>query len=471
MSLLVEIANRADVPLESVVRVLTREPVNDDHKGRILSVLDSLGAEETRVLQRFALAAVHDAVPRPGGAPAGEAVDHEAVIAELVDDPLLLPEAVRLEPGPGTELVPAPVEDAVEEEHLPAAVDPAPLVQLGSVLEELTDAVRDLRRETDAERRERVDDLAVLIDLITKGWEGVDRRLGRVERKLGRLESAGGLPPPTVLPAAAAIEPPPVPAPPGPPTPDHPGPEPVPEPEPPPERSTLRRRLPLIAALAFGIAIGAIAALDLPTRLDASGVVESPTQERAPTPQLEPPLPLPTSTSTGSVLGTTETERPAATTARGTTTGSARPRPAPSRSSPLNTTGAATTTAARPATTAPARPAPPRTTTTARTTTQARTTQPRTTTQRQAPATAPSFTPSRNWAWPPAQGADYYLVEFFRGGQMFYSARPTEPRLTLPEEIRFTPGVYRWRVRPGRGAPSENRLDPPIVDSEFILPR
>ena len=43
MSLLVEIATRADVPLESVVRVLTREPVNEAHKGRILSVLDSLG--------------------------------------------------------------------------------------------------------------------------------------------------------------------------------------------------------------------------------------------------------------------------------------------------------------------------------------------------------------------------------------------------------------------------------------------
>jgi hypothetical protein len=213
MSLLVEIATRADVPLESVVRVLTREPVNEDHKWRILSVLDGLGPEETRVLQRFALAAVHDAIPRPG-----PSADHEAAVAELVDDPLLLPEAVRLEPGPAAEPAELPAETPEDAGRLlPGPVEPAPLVQLGSVLEELTEAVRDLRRETDAERRERVDDLAVLIDLISKGWQGVDRRLGRVERQLGRLESPERRPP---RPLPAAIEPPPVPVPaPGPPAP------------------------------------------------------------------------------------------------------------------------------------------------------------------------------------------------------------------------------------------------------------
>ena len=82
-----------------------------------------------------------------------------------------------------------------------------------------------------------------------------------------------------------------------------------------------------------------------------------------------------------------------------------------------------------------------------------------------------SFTPSRNWAWPPTEGADYYFVEFFRAGQVFYTARPTEPRLTLPDRITFAPGVYRWRVRPGRGDPTENRLDAPIVDSEFVIQR
>jgi hypothetical protein len=40
-----------------------------------------------------------------------------------------------------------------------------------------------------AERHARVDDLALLVDLISSGWKGVDQRLARMERK---LESNGG---------------------------------------------------------------------------------------------------------------------------------------------------------------------------------------------------------------------------------------------------------------------------------------
>jgi hypothetical protein len=53
--------------------------------------------------------------------------------------------------------------------------------------------VRRLERlETDllAERHARVDDLALLIDLITSGWRGVDQRLARLERTLGADEGA-----------------------------------------------------------------------------------------------------------------------------------------------------------------------------------------------------------------------------------------------------------------------------------------
>ena len=53
--------------------------------------------------------------------------------------------------------------------------------------------VRRLERlETDllAERHARVDDLAILVDLITSGWKGVDHRLGRIERGLQTHEGA-----------------------------------------------------------------------------------------------------------------------------------------------------------------------------------------------------------------------------------------------------------------------------------------
>jgi len=41
-----------------------------------------------------------------------------------------------------------------------------------------------------AERHARVDDLALLIDLITSGWHGVNERLARLERMLGADEGA-----------------------------------------------------------------------------------------------------------------------------------------------------------------------------------------------------------------------------------------------------------------------------------------
>jgi hypothetical protein len=42
--------------------------------------------------------------------------------------------------------------------------------------------------DIDAERRARVEDLAVLVDLISSGWRGIDRRLDRLERTIDRLE-------------------------------------------------------------------------------------------------------------------------------------------------------------------------------------------------------------------------------------------------------------------------------------------
>jgi hypothetical protein len=39
-----------------------------------------------------------------------------------------------------------------------------------------------------AERRARVEDLALMVDLVASGWRGVERRLDRLERILDRLE-------------------------------------------------------------------------------------------------------------------------------------------------------------------------------------------------------------------------------------------------------------------------------------------
>jgi hypothetical protein len=86
--------------------------------------------------------------------------------------------------------LPARIGEAVQEgfraEALPVAR------QLAEVRGLAGQTIRRLERiEGDnlAERHARVDDLALLVDLIASGWKGVDDRLERIER---RLEASGG---------------------------------------------------------------------------------------------------------------------------------------------------------------------------------------------------------------------------------------------------------------------------------------
>ncbi len=78
---------------------------------------------------------------------------------------------------------------------------------------------------------------------------------------------------------------------------------------------------------------------------------------------------------------------------------------------------------------------------------------------------ASTFVPSRTWAWAPATGADGYEVTFFRGQQVVFRARTTEPRVAMPQSFRFQAGTYRWTVRALPAAAGAA----PIVDSSFTL--
>ena len=442
MSILVEIAERADVSVEGVVRVLTREPVSDAIKERVLDVLDDLTPEQTRAVQRFALAALHDVLELPG---------------EQADPPAEGP------PAPDPDQLALPVA-AAEPDLLPALAPDAALVQLSSVLGELAEAVRDLRRETDAERRERVDDLAVLIDLITTGWQGLDTRLGRIERQVSRLES-GRREPIVAAAPVRVVAPPAVAAAPAAAAPIEPvaAPEPVPSP---PAAPSKRDRLPFVAALTL-LGAGAItlAVLQLASGgPDLSGLVSE--RQSSSTTGLVPPVIPPATTSaepppaaTTSQLGTTTA--PTTTQARtAPATTAARP-PAQRPTAPATTSDVLGTTAA-----GTTRPKPPAATTAPRTTSAppAATTRPATTA-----AAPPGFRPTRDWAWAPVQGADYYEVEFTRAGALLYRASPSQPRLTLPDSVVFRPGEYRWIVRPGFGIRSERGIGGPVVDSAFTV--
>lgn len=92
--------------------------------------------------------------------------------------------------------LPGRVEDAVRD-GVRAEAQPVAR-QLAEVRGLSNQTIRRLERiEGDllAERHSRVDDLALLVDLITSGWKGVDQRLARLERKLeqsGRVPANGG---------------------------------------------------------------------------------------------------------------------------------------------------------------------------------------------------------------------------------------------------------------------------------------
>jgi len=397
VSILVEIAEKADVPVEGVVRVLTREPVSEAVKERVLAVLDDLTPEQTRAVQRFALAALHDVLLRPdeGADPAG--------LPALADEaPPALPAATGAD---------------------------AAFVQLGSVLGELAEAVRDLRRETDEERRERVDDLAVIIDLITTGWQGLDARLGRIERQVSRLEAGRREPDvispprvaaPAVEPAAAPVE---------------------------PDKPSGRGKLPIVATLALvGAAIATLAVLQIASGgPDVSRLVAL--RESAPT----------TATSTASSAAPAPTSTaPAPTSTRAETRPAPTPAPTPATTSDVLPTTSGATTRPKP----PAAPASPRTSSVP----PAGTTRPATTA-----ASPQGFQPTRNWAWAPVKDADYYEVVFTRSGKLFHRASPTKPRLTLPTTVVFRPGAYRWVVRPGFGERGARGLGAPVVDSPFTV--
>ena len=84
------------------------------------------------------------------------------------------------------ETVGGAVRDGVRAEAFPVAR------QLGEVRGLMNQLIRRLERvEGDllAERHARVDDLALLVDLVASGWRGVDGRLQRLEE---RLQAAPG---------------------------------------------------------------------------------------------------------------------------------------------------------------------------------------------------------------------------------------------------------------------------------------
>ena len=135
MPTILDLAAHADLPAETVLRVLLREPVNEAAEKRVAAAVEALGLPD---------------YPRPDG--------HVEVLPALEE-----------QPPPAAALPARPAPPAVPDEHT-----------LAELFQVLLDRL-------DRNRRERTDDLALTVDLTTEGWRMVDRRLGRLEKIIDRL--------------------------------------------------------------------------------------------------------------------------------------------------------------------------------------------------------------------------------------------------------------------------------------------
>jgi hypothetical protein len=132
MATIQEIARYSGLLTATVLRVVLREPTNEHAKRRVAEAVRALGPPE---------------YPRPDGS---------------------------------IEVLPA--------DSAPALRDPvrSELAQIRDLREACESLVAQLERE----RRERIEDLELLTELVVTGWTGVDRRLGRLEKVIGRIDDA-----------------------------------------------------------------------------------------------------------------------------------------------------------------------------------------------------------------------------------------------------------------------------------------
>ena len=154
MPTILELAQHAELPAETVLRVILREPTSEAAQRAVAQAVAELGPPD---------------YPRPNG-----------YVEVLPDD----------RENSQTEL-------AVPEPAPAPALDEAVLAEVRNVVTPATEQVTQLRallgefvHRLKAERRERVEDLELMTELMMEGWKNVDRRLGRIEKVVARIEEA-----------------------------------------------------------------------------------------------------------------------------------------------------------------------------------------------------------------------------------------------------------------------------------------
>ena len=166
MATILELADYADVSAENVLRVVHREPVSEEVERRVYEAIDALGVP-SYPRQVEVLPAI------PPGASSDELLERfQATAAELE---AAVPEGVS-----------SIVYEALRVEVRPVAQHVA---ELGALFERMLARLEAVSTSVDDERRDRLEDVALLTELVTSGWRSVDRRLARLEKIVARIEA------------------------------------------------------------------------------------------------------------------------------------------------------------------------------------------------------------------------------------------------------------------------------------------
>jgi DNA-binding MarR family transcriptional regulator len=168
---ILDIARYADVSAASVLRVVAGEPVSEDIAQRVQAAIDALGPPPYPPGPDEMLLAM-PATPHTWEG------SHDALLERFAQAAAEL--ETSLPQGVGSV-----VYEALRVEVRPVARQ---IEELDSLFEQMVGRLERLGGEVSIERRERVEDVALLAELITTGWRTVDRRLARLERILARLE-------------------------------------------------------------------------------------------------------------------------------------------------------------------------------------------------------------------------------------------------------------------------------------------
>lgn len=169
MASVLDIARQANVSAENVLRFINGEPVSSDVASRVARAIEAVGPPPSAGL-RAGVVADDGLVGSEGDELVSRvdqiAADLQARLPENVGS--VVCEALRVEVRPVTR-------------HI---------AELDALFELISARLEDMRLEIEHERRERLEDVALLSELVSTGWRSADRRLARLEQMLARLEES-----------------------------------------------------------------------------------------------------------------------------------------------------------------------------------------------------------------------------------------------------------------------------------------